>query len=181
MQINLENENKKEFDVQLDVHETNFLNGLIELKKWWFCYEHVWFNPKNLYDVEITNKYSYLFDILTVFSSESNNKIYQHTKSNIECGIGYILLFDQVVRHIKRVEPTKYNWLKLELNIDSIVEFSKQFYLKFSSELGPNEFCFVLMSLRHTMNFDLIKYVIKETWNKIYEIKSKPNQNISDI
>ncbi len=178
MQINLEKENKNQFDI-LDEHESNFLNGLIELKKWWFCSEYVWFNPKNLYDVEITNKYSYLFDILTVFSSESNNKIYRYVESNIVHGIGYILLFDQISRHIKRVDITKYNWL--ELNLDSIVEFSKQFYLKFSSELRPNEFCFVLISLRHTLNFDLIKWVLHETWNKIYEIKSKRNQNISDI
>ena len=129
---------------------------LVELKNWWLNNQNVWFNSTESDDIEITNKFEHLIDI----QFNTTQLI-----DNIDQGIGYIILHDQIVRHIKRVKnyPDEFILNKL----DNIISFVEQLYLKYKNHLSGYDFCFVLLPLRHTNLFEKQVYVIQETWNKI--------------
>lgn len=128
------------------------------IRQWWLANPDLWFGSSESNDNEITLKFENLFD-----------KEYEegYLIDNIEEGIGYIILHDQIARHVRRARkyPEQYVLDKLE----KILEFVKKFYQVNKSNLFGYDFCFVLLPLRHTGNFDLQVFVINETWNKLLE------------
>lgn len=141
------------------------LNKLIELKNWWFTNSNIWFDSTESDDINITLKYKELISI---------NFDEEYIINNKELCIGYIILYDQITRHIARVECYPDNFIIDNLN--KILKFVKYFYFKYKNELEGYEFCFVLLPLRHSNQFELQTFVMSETWNKIESIKSESEQ-----
>ena len=133
--------------------------NLIELKNWWFDNQKIWFDSNNFDDIEITNKFEHLFII-----EYNENEIIK----DINQGIGFIILNDQITHHIKRIK--NYNNEFIQNKLKKIINFVENFYCIHKSNLSGFEFCFVLLPLRHTNIFEKQIYVIEETWNKIIEI-----------
>lgn len=129
---------------------------LIELKNWWLSNSNVWFDSTESDDINITLKYE---DLMTTNFDE------EIIIQNKELGIGYIILYDQITRHIVRAQKYSNNYIFDNLN--KILEFVKKFYSKYCDDLQGYEFCFVLLPLRHSNNFDFQTFVMKETWKKI--------------
>lgn len=129
---------------------------LIELKNWWLSNSNVWFDSTESDDINITLKYEYL--MTTNFDEEI---IIQ----NKELGIGYIIFHDQIIRHIVRAQKYSDNYIFDNLN--KILGFIKKFYSKYCDDLQGYEFCFVLLPLRHSNDFEKQTFVMKETWKKI--------------
>jgi tRNA(Ile)-lysidine synthetase-like protein len=129
---------------------------LIELKNWWLSNSNVWFDSTESDDINIAVKYEDL-----VKSNFDEEIIIQ----NKEFGIGYIILHDQITRHIARVQCYPNNYIFNNLN--KILGFVKKFYSKYCDDLEGYEFCFVLLPLRHSNDFEEQTFVMRETWKKI--------------
>ncbi len=129
---------------------------LVTLKEWWLDNTNVWFGSTESDDIEITNKFESLIDIKYDLS---------YLIDELDQGIGYIILYDQITRHITRAK--KYPNDYFIGHLDNIIDFVNKFYQYNKSKLYGYDFCFVLLPLRHTGNFNSQLFVIQETWNKI--------------
>ena len=129
--------------------------NLVELKNWWFSNKQYWFNSTSENDKIITEKYQSLF-----YTQIMLDKI-----TSIEAKLGYIILRDQVCRHIIRHKNLK-NYSN-NVYFRNVSEFAYDFYEKYKHILSNNEFCFALLPLRHTNIFENQEYAIKQAWFKI--------------
>jgi len=143
---------------------------LIELKNWWLSNSNLWFNSIETDDINITLKYE---DLISLNFDE------EIIIQNKEFGIGYIILYDQITRHIARVKCYSVNYINDNLN--KILGFVKKFYSKYCDNLEGYEFCFVLLPFRHSNNFDLQTFVMKETWKKINILSNSISEQLIKI
>jgi tRNA(Ile)-lysidine synthase len=141
---------------------------ILELKEWWFNNSNIWFDSNESDDIMIANKYKHLLniDFNVDFNSDFNNDL----MANKKLGIGYIILLDQITRHI--VRAMKYSNNLITDNLNKIIDFVKIFYSKYKNNLEGHEFCFVLLPLRHSNIFENQTFVMKETWDKISNVNS---------
>ena len=137
---------------------------LTYLKKWWDENPNVWFGSTESDDIEISNRFEHIDGIK--YDLDKLVELYDES-------IGYIIFQDQISRHIKRAKNLPEIYVREKL--DKLIEFVKKFYSINNTVLSGYDFCFVLLPLRHTNQFDLQTFVIKETWNKLIgtEFKSK--------
>ena len=126
------------------------------IRDWWLDNQNVWFGSTESDDIEITSKFEDMFGI--ILDEE-------YMIENIECGVGYIILHDQIARHVKRVRNYSEQFVLDKL--EKILGFVEKFYSTNKNNLSGNDFCFVLLPLRHTNKFESQLFVINETWNKI--------------
>lgn len=143
-------------------------NGLVELVYWWFLNQKVWFDSTELNDIDITNKFEYLMDINWDID-------WDFMTLNKEIGIGYIILYDQITRHIARVKKSSFTYISEHLS--KIIKFIDLFYPIHKNNLNGNEFCFVLLPYRHSNIFSNQTFVMNQTWEKILN----SNQNEKSI
>ena len=85
--------------------------------------------------------------------------------------ISIIILYDQISRHICRIK--KYDIID-DLN-KRIVEYIKHNYAKFDN-VNVYEYCFVMLPLRHTKDFNNIKFVLSESWNKLIKLNTESDK-----
>ena len=128
---------------------------LRELRKWWFDNNKLWFNSNKTDDEEITRKFSVLF----------YSNIHVDSLNDVSSKIGYIILKDQICRHIVRANNLNLNTIDIHLN--KVIEFARGFYESNKNDINCHDFCFTLLPLRHGGIFFDQEYVINETWNKI--------------
>ena len=149
---------------------------LKKLRAWWMENSRLWFDSTESDDIDITNKFSSLigmdFDLEDLISN-----------FDIEIAIGYIILQDQIRRHIKRAKSYLNECVEnknenIENKLDMLIGFVKKFYQLNKLNLSGYDFCFVLLPLRHSNIFELQMFVIKETWFKLEEIE--PNTQDSE-
>ena len=133
------------------------------LYDYWFVNKNLWFNSTLEDDRKLTEMFGNLFNVPT-----DDEKI----KSNRKYGIGVILLYDQISRHIIRAknENTLYFWskdvfVKETTNIALVNSLSVYFYFK--NEINADEYAFIMLPLRHTYDFKKIRYVMSETWDRL--------------
>lgn len=134
------------------------------IREWWLDNKNVWFGSTESDDIEIASKFEDMFGLII----DEDYLI-----ENISHGIGYIILYDQITRHIKRAR--NYSEQYILDNLEKILGFVEKFYSTNKNNLDGYDFCFVLLPLRHTNNFESQSFVIKETWNKI--TKFNPDTN----
>jgi tRNA(Ile)-lysidine synthetase-like protein len=135
----------------------NFIKEWLDNSKWWF-------SKTEKIDNYIINKYSYLLDL------EPN--ITQHNF------LSYIVLYDQIPRHIFRNQDGNHIILYfLNKAIDIINTYKNQVN---NLNLNEIEWTFFMLPLRHTNTKDNILYVLNEAWNNkfLYNNKSLPKEFI---
>jgi tRNA(Ile)-lysidine synthetase-like protein len=137
-----------------------------EIVSFWFKKdtERIWFEATQLDDQLIKEKFKHL---LRFYQKDIP---YDHlSKDEI---LAYILMYDQLVRHIFRGRQNH-------------IDFYSKFALKLSlyciswdydKEYGPAERCFILMPLRHTFN----KYYLNIVINRIKEYMLKEDSKYYD-
>ena len=130
-----------------------------ELRKFWFLNKEIWFNSTPQDDELIYKRFYKLFanNPKNDFKKTDNDYIY----------LDYILLYDQITRHIARLKSDdtiikKYQMESLEY-ANYLIDSKK--YLNFK----PIEICFILLPLRHTFELknlekvlNIIKTLIKD-------------------
>lgn len=140
----------------MEINKIHIYDELIELKDWWVENKNLWFDSNEYDDLMITNKYDKFIKI------NYDNEILLSKKN---FGIGYIILHDQITRHISRAKKYQISFVQTKLR--QLVDFVIEFYQIYKNELEGHEFCFCLLPLRHTNQFKNQVFVINETWNKI--------------
>jgi tRNA(Ile)-lysidine synthetase-like protein len=134
-----------------------------QLYDYWFSNSNLWFNSSSEDDIRISELFGSLFNIKI-----DEDKI----KINRKYGIGIILLYDQISRHILRVknEDFLYFWSKndfLTQTNNIACTYSAIVYLNFKYEVTVDEYAFIMLPLRHTFDFSKIKFVMSETWLRL--------------
>jgi tRNA(Ile)-lysidine synthetase-like protein len=122
----------------------------------WFNNPSWWFSKTEKIDNYIINKYEYLLDL--------EPDITQHNF------LSYIVLYDQIPRHIFRHQDGNHIILYfLNKAIDIINMYKNQ-----ANNLNEIEWIFFMLPLRHTNTKDNILYVLNEAWNNksLYNNKS---------
>lgn len=136
-----------------DIHPLN------ELFEFWFKDAvKFWFDSTQEFDDLIKTKYLYLLDLYTF--DKISKQILSEIQEDYHKSISIILLHDQIPRHIYRNNQDKIKYY-LDLILSS--KFTSHTYTRLKYDLKPNHYCFVLLPLRHTNNFDNIMFVINET------------------
>jgi uncharacterized protein (DUF924 family) len=110
----------------------------------WFSHPEWWFGCDSKIDQYLTDKYSYLLD--------------NYDQSSL---IEKILVYDQLPRHIFR--NTQSNHI-ISYFLLKALEILNEIDLE---QLDDARFCFALMPLRHTNNFENVHLVISLTWDRI--------------
>ncbi len=127
----------------------NFIKEWLDNCKWWF-------SKTEKIDNYIINKYEYLLDLEPDI-----------TQYNF---LSYIVLYDQIPRHIFRNKDGNHIILYfLNKAIDIINTYKNQ-----ANNLNEIEWTFFMLPLRHTNTKDNILYVLNEAWN----YKSLPKEFI---
>ena len=123
----------------------------LELYTEWFANEKYWFTNQSNYDQYLSNKYKHLFD-------EPIN-----IESNKETIIAGIILNDQIIRHIVRVDDS----VNLSCLFSQTAIKLSTHVLHVFDTLNIQELSFVLLPFRHTKNLGDNHYAINEMWNFI--------------
>ncbi len=124
---------------------------LNEVIQFWFSNENLWFNASIEDDLMITNKYETLLDHV----EKDFNEILLNANSSIKLAL--ILLYDQIGRHICRVQQKSHTYYfdKIYVIAKSIIENRD-----FLESYKPEERVFILLVYRHTFDKGHIELVI---------------------
>jgi tRNA(Ile)-lysidine synthetase-like protein len=126
----------------------NFIKEWLGNSKWWF-------SKTEKIDNYIINKYEYLLDLEPDI-----------TKYNF---LSYIVLYDQIPRHIFRHQDGNHIILYfLNKAIDIINMYKNEV-----NNLNEIEWTFFMLPLRHTNTKDNILYVLNEAWNNKFLYNNK--------
>lgn len=133
------------------------------LYDFWFSNRNLWFNSTLDDDIKISELFEHMFSYKVDDIKIGENKQY---------GIENIILYDQITRHLLRAKSDlelygfkRENFIK-ETNEISI-KYSLKVYFNFKYELNADEYAFVMLPLRHSLDIRKIKYVITETWERL--------------
>lgn len=143
------------------------------LYNFWFLNRNLWFNSTLKDDIDITEKFGFLLD-------RPVDKL--KMKIDKQYGIGCIILYDQITRHILRAKPNlelygfkRDNFIN-ETNKISI-SYSLIVYFYFKDELNADEYAFVMLPLRHSCDIRKIRYVLSESWIKLENETDETEKN----
>lgn len=136
---------------------------LADVYDFWLANSRVWFNSNTEDDVCIADKFSPVFKYVT------DNSITAETITNAKQWTGYVILYDQILRHVNRVSDEK---------ICPPATFISDCYAKYNEFCGgitftDFEFAFCLLPLRHTHDMKHVSFVITESWRRL-EVNKSP-------
>lgn len=133
-------------------------NKIHEFIETWFSNPDWWFSKKHEYDEFITNNYEYLLNNTPDITQDSDKYLI----------IGYIIIYDQLPRHVFRNQKASHiidYFLEKALNIVEMMDES------FKDTLTNLEWTFFMLPIRHTKNPQKILNVMKLAWDKIEKNK----------
>ena len=143
---------------------------LCQIYMFWQNNPKLWFNSTPMDDAMITEKYqpylarymNYTVDTNGDIPSDSN---IAQIEKQIMSWTGYVILYDQLLKHINRHHNTKTPTLLPQ-------NFIKQCYrvylsLKDSPKMSDFAFMFMLMPLRHTHEYCHVTFVLSESWSRL--------------
>jgi len=137
---------------------------LQELAKYWESLgPKQWFQSTPEHDAELTSKYGELYDHVR----NPVNDINPLTVSQKQEWLGYVILYDQIRRHVNRTRGTSDG---LPGGTDEFIRKCKSMYEYHGNtheELTDFEFMFLLFPIRHTHTLVNILYVTDKTWARL--------------
>jgi tRNA(Ile)-lysidine synthetase-like protein len=136
--------------------------SLKDIYTFWFDSPQFWFNSTPNNDEIITVKFKSILDDPTKISYGASH----------EESIGYILLYDQITRHVNRT-----NQALIDEHLKKIVPFVLEFYKTNKERINSIEFGFVMLPLRHTKSYDKFLFVLREAWNRINLAKTESDKS----
>ena len=135
---------------------------LIVLYNFWFENHEKFFSQNDIFDSEITDKFSVLLEK----NIPLENILHYNNSDKIFTAI--VILYDQIPRHVYR----KHNLDNVIKYLNLVYPFVIENYEKYPN-LTPLELSFVLLPLRHTNVFKLINKSIDIIWSKIKNSSNK--------
>jgi tRNA(Ile)-lysidine synthetase-like protein len=132
--------------------------NLLDLYDFWTANPALWFNSTKDDDLQIEKQFRHLFNGNYSVADELFNDVKQWT--------GYVILYDQILRHVNRVSDEK---------IHAPVTFVTDCYTKYNEyreSMSDFDFMWCLMPLRHTHDLRHVRFVIDESWRRLEDSKS---------
>ena len=126
---------------------------LTDLYYVWQLNSHLWFNSTTHDDLQIERQFRQLFETRYSIDDEIFKDVKQWT--------GYVILYDQILRHVNRVS---------EAHVKAPKTFVADCYAKyneFREIMTDFEFMWCLMPLRHTHDLRHVRFVIDEAWRRL--------------
>jgi tRNA(Ile)-lysidine synthetase-like protein len=141
---------------------------LTSIVNFWFqdLTKKFWFDSTPEFDTEITTKFSSVLEKYDI-SKLTSNQI-KYISDRYILSLSLIILHDQIPRHIYRNNDDG----QINKHLGDILNFCKKIYAKNKYDLTDEHFCFILLPLRHTNNFENIMFVIEETKLRLDKHKS---------
>ena len=134
------------------------------LYEFWENNSQLWFSSSNEDDKYITDKFSNLLEI-------------KHNIDLLDTPIkwtSYVILYDQIIKHINRINRIN-NLTSSENNLPfNFIENCYIKYIEFKDIINDFQFMFMLMPIRHTHLLYHVKFVLKETWERL---EKNPHNN----
>lgn len=136
-----------------------------DLYNFWYDNKNLWFGASSEDDNKLSEYFGKLFD-----KGVDIEKMLESRKE----AVGTIILYDQISRHIMRTsaELTLFGEPIDKLNFgkktsDLSIEYAEKVYSYYRHAFFADEYVFVMLPLRHSYDFNKIKFVMMETWDKI--------------
>jgi tRNA(Ile)-lysidine synthetase-like protein len=123
---------------------------------------NLWFNANTNEDIYLTNKYGCLLGIKTSYDCRNRKKL-----------VGYIILHDQISRHVNRVHGNVDLSYHLKLALIAS-EYTIEYRL---DTLSVADLCFVLLPYRHTNITSNIVHAIEIMWSYVKCHRARLNDN----
>jgi tRNA(Ile)-lysidine synthetase-like protein len=121
----------------------------------WQANPQLWFNSTAEDDDRITKEFSWVFKYVT------DNSITADIIFDVKQWTGYVILYDQILRHVNRVSEEKIT------PPATLISDCYAKYNDFGSSLTNFEFAFCLLPLRHTHDMKHVSFVISESWRRL--------------
>lgn len=124
----------------------------------WQANPRLWFNSTAKDDISIAKEFSVAFKYVT------ENSITTDIISDVKQWTGYVILYDQILRHVNRVSEEK---------ICLPETFISDCYTKYNEFRASGipftdfDFAFCLLPLRHTHDMKHVSFVIDESWRRL--------------
>jgi tRNA(Ile)-lysidine synthetase-like protein len=139
------------------------------LYDYWFSDSNLWFNSTSDDDKKISEMFGELYEMKI-----SDEQI----KSDSKYGIGVILLYDQIARHVLRISDgdTIYVWEKdsfLKETGEIALRYSDIVYEYHNDKISADEYSFIMLPHRHTYDFKRIRHVMNESWKRLTNEKDE--------
>lgn len=115
---------------------------MASFKDEWFSNPHWWFSATEQDDLYLSNKYGYLL------------------WNNSDCDdLTRIIIYDQLSRHVLRKECAKH---VIDFYLQKAISITERILRSFHGSV--QEWCFVLLPLRHSNSWSNFMIVLKHTW-----------------
>lgn len=142
--------------------EIQIPDQLIELAQYWESLgPKRWFQSTAENDTELTERYGDLYD----YVRNPDNGVTPGTVCSKREWLGYVILFDQIRRHVNRFRFTSDGLPTPEFIQECKTKFE---FLNASPDgLTDFEFMFLLFPIRHTHTLANVQYVTDRTWTRL--------------
>jgi tRNA(Ile)-lysidine synthase TilS/MesJ len=142
--------------------EIQISDQLIELASYWESLgPKRWFQSTAENDTELTERYGDLYD----YVRNPDNGVTPGTVCSKREWLGYVILFDQIRRHVNRLRCTSDGLPAIEFIQECKTKFE---FLNASFDgLTDYEFMFILFPVRHTHHLADMTYVADKTWTRL--------------
>lgn len=136
-----------------------------DLYNFWYENRNIWFNATVEDDIKINEYFSKFFD-----EKIDTEKMLENRK----IAVGTVILYDQISRHVARASDKltlfkkpidKYHFYKKTNKL--AIEYAEKVYGYYRYAFFADEYVFVMLPLRHSYDFNKIKFVMSETWDRI--------------
>lgn len=129
---------------------------LIELYKWWKTNSSIWFGCSSMDDKMIADKWGKYIDVYANVSFNRNDNPLKI--------VGYIILYDQIVRHVYRAYYSNLNRVVyLNRFNDIVIDWTKHaihYDIDLLNVIDNSMKPFILMPLRHTFDRTILRLAI---------------------
>jgi tRNA(Ile)-lysidine synthase TilS/MesJ/uncharacterized protein (DUF924 family) len=152
--------------------EIQISDQLIELASYWESLgPKRWFQSTVENDTELTERYGELYD----YVRNPDNGVTPGTVCSKREWLGYVILFDQIRRHVNRFRFTSDGLPTTEFIQECKTKFE---FLNASPDgLTDFEFMFLLFPIRHTHTLANVQYVTDRIWTRLEAQGSQAEQS----
>lgn len=127
----------------------------------WLSHPEYWFDSKKSYDTYITQKYEHLLHCM-----------WDRTKTNLRYHLAFIIVYDQIARHVYREEEQMIeNYLNCALIVRNFINDNFEV-----ANLSAIEWVFYCLPIRHSNVYD--KKMLHDTWARVENEKSESEKAV---
>jgi tRNA(Ile)-lysidine synthetase-like protein len=147
------------------------------LYRLWFQNPKWWFDPHDSFDDLITEQFQHLLDSDSQFTFNRNTSISLDLIEAIE----YILIHDQLPRHVYRKEPADHIIAYHLIKAQEVSQHILEQYTYWNTAISATEWCFIMLPLRHSNKFKLCNQTLQNAWDLLRMYRENDAESYTTI